>query len=229
MSGLSLDGAFPVTGGGQRRSMAIVLGLVLLLAACSGSAEDYSGFASNEECLKAMPIVRPDIEADALGDRCGVSEGMAEIALTAASVLSPEGASASAGRDGDEGSEDSEGVDDAGVSPGASNTTAPEQSTTTTEAPTTTAEASTTTTEPPPVDGIEIPNVMGLDHQLAQDTMQFAGLRNLSEEDASGEGRRLLWDRNWIVVGQHPEPGLIVDKDTEITLYSLKDDEVEDQ
>ena len=206
---------------------------VLLASACSGSAQDYSGFVSSEECLKAMPVVRPDIAADALGDRCGVSEEMAEIALTAA-LVSVDG-SGSSGSSDEASDADSPDDNDSGGSgsddsnQGASNTTEAQQTTTTTKQTTTTAEPATSTTEPPPIDGIEVPNVMGLDHQLAQDTMQFAGLRNLSEEDASGEGRRLLWDRNWIVVGQTPEPGLIVDKDTEITLYSLKDDEVEEQ
>ncbi len=210
----------------------------MLASACRGSTQDYSGFVSSEECLKAMPIVRPDIAADALGDRCGVSEEMAEIALTAA-LVSSDGSGSSAngldssdgsdGEGGSEGADDSSGADSSDTGQGASNTTEAPRTTTTAKQTTTTAEPATTTTAAPPIDGVEVPNVMGLDHQLAQDTMQFAGLRNLSEEDASGEGRRLLWDRNWIVVGQTPEPGLIVDKDTEITLYSLKDDEVEDQ
>jgi hypothetical protein len=34
---------------------------------------------------------------------------------------------------------------------------------------------------------IKIPNVVGKDHQLAQDTMQSAGLYNLSEEDVPGK------------------------------------------
>jgi hypothetical protein len=216
----------------------MMLGGLMLASACSGSAEDYSGFVSSEECLKAMPIVRPDIAADALGDRCGVSEEMADIALTAASVStdgsdsSATGADSSDGSDGQGGSkdaDDSSGADSSDSGQGSSNTTQAQRTTTTAKQTTTTSEPATTTTEPPPIDGIEVPNVMGLDHQLAQDTMQFAGLRNLSEEDASGEGRRLLWDRNWIVVGQTPEPGLIVDKDTEIILYSLKDNEIDDQ
>lgn len=212
-------------------ALGVMLGLAVLASACSGSAEDYSGFVSSEECLKAMPIVRPDIAADALGDRCGASEEMAEIALTAASVSSDGdlGPDVEGNADNADDAEKSGGDNSSDSDNGASNTTEAQRTTTTAKQTTTTIEPATTTTESPPVDGIEVPNVMGLDHQLAQDTMQFAGLRNLSEEDASGEGRRLLWDRNWIVVGQTPEPGLIVDKDTEITLYSLKDDEVEDQ
>ena len=36
---------------------------------------------------------------------------------------------------------------------------------------------------------ITVPNVTGKDHQLAQDTMQAAGLYNLREEDATGQDR----------------------------------------
>ena len=57
---------------------------------------------------------------------------------------------------------------------------------------------------------ITVPNVVGKDHQLAQDTMQAAGLYNLVEEDATGQDRMLLWDRNWTVVGQDPPGGTTV-------------------
>ena len=52
-----------------------------------------------------------------------------------------------------------------------------------------------------------MPDVTGIDHQLAQDTMQAAGLYMLAEEDASGRGRMLLYDRNWTVVRQSPASG----------------------
>ncbi len=74
-------------------------------------------------------------------------------------------------------------------------------------------------------DGIIVPDVTGGDHQLAQDTMQAAGLYNLSEEDATGNGRLLLYDRNWTVVRQKPKAGGCVSEDTTIILYSKKDDE----
>ena len=83
-------------------------------------------------------------------------------------------------------------------------------------------------TPPPPaaVQGsIEVPKVVGMDHQLAQDTMQAAGLYSLSEEDATGQGRSLLWDRNWTVVSQSPSPGSQVSEDQTIVLRSKKDDE----
>jgi ABC-type glycerol-3-phosphate transport system substrate-binding protein len=73
--------------------------------------------------------------------------------------------------------------------------------------------------------GIRVPDVVGTDHQLAQDTMQAAGLYNLSEEDATGQGRALMWDRNWVVVAQHPAAGAKVTEDATITLRSKKDGE----
>ena len=75
-----------------------------------------------------------------------------------------------------------------------------------------------------PTDGgsITVPNVVGKDHQLAQDTMQAAGLYNLSEEDATGQGRMLLLDRNWVVVEQDPPAGSKVNDDTTIVLSSKK-------
>ena len=72
---------------------------------------------------------------------------------------------------------------------------------------------------------IRVPNVVGMDHQLAQDTMQAAGLYMLAERDASGQGRLLLYDRNWTVVRQSPKPGARVSEERTITLYSIKDDE----
>jgi hypothetical protein len=77
----------------------------------------------------------------------------------------------------------------------------------------------------PPGATIRVPNVVGEDHQLAQDTMQAAGLYNLAEEDATGQGRALLFDRNWTVVSQSPKAGTRVSEDRPITLRSKKDDE----
>jgi hypothetical protein len=88
-------------------------------------------------------------------------------------------------------------------------------------------EAATPSPAPPPVEqgSITVPDVVGIDHQLAQDTMQAAGLYNLSEEDATGQDRMLLWDRNWTVVSQSPSPGTKVTEDQTIVLRSKKDDE----
>lgn len=67
-----------------------------------------------------------------------------------------------------------------------------------------------------------VPNVVGLNHQLAQDTMQAAGFYFLTEEDATGQGRLLINDRNWVVVSQQPAGGSKAAPDTKIVLRSKK-------
>lgn len=52
--------------------------------------------------------------------------------------------------------------------------------------------------------------------------MQSRGLYMLQEEDATGQGRMLLLDRNWVVVRQSPKAGTRVTEDRTITLYSKK-------
>ena len=69
---------------------------------------------------------------------------------------------------------------------------------------------------------IRVPNVVGKNHQLAQDTLQEAGLYMLTEEDATGQGRGLLFDRNWVVVRQSPKGGSKVSEDRTIKLFSKK-------
>jgi beta-lactam-binding protein with PASTA domain len=70
---------------------------------------------------------------------------------------------------------------------------------------------------------VTVPSVVGMDHQSAQDRLQAAGLYNLRERDATGQGRFLLWDRNWTVVQQKPAPGRRVGENRVITLFSVKD------
>lgn len=74
-------------------------------------------------------------------------------------------------------------------------------------------------------DCITVPNVVGKDHQAAQNTMQANGFFLLQEEDATGAGRLLLYDRNWTTVRQQPAAGTCVSPDSEITLFAVKDDE----
>jgi beta-lactam-binding protein with PASTA domain len=69
---------------------------------------------------------------------------------------------------------------------------------------------------------ITVPNEVGKNHQAAQDDLQAHGLYNLSEEDATGQGRMLILDRNWKVVSQSPSPGTKVSEDATITLRSKK-------
>lgn len=67
-----------------------------------------------------------------------------------------------------------------------------------------------------------VPNVVGMVHQTAQDTMQAAGLYFLREEDATGQGRILALDRNWTTTAQSVAAGQEVDCTTPITLSAKK-------
>jgi len=86
----------------------------------------------------------------------------------------------------------------------------------------TTVTATQSPSPPPSAQTGVVPNVVGLNHQLAQDTMQAAGFYFLTEEDATGQGRLLINDRNWVVVTQDPAPGTHAPPDTKITLRSKK-------
>ncbi|MFB9906613.1 PASTA domain-containing protein [Allokutzneria oryzae] len=98
---------------------------------------------------------------------------------------------------------------------GPQSTQPPMSSTTPSKAPTTPVAAGSVT----------VPNVVGMEHQAAQDTMQAVGLRNLAEEDATGRKRLLVNDRNWVVVSQEPAAGATVPKSTKILLRSKKKDD----
>ncbi|MEJ7787441.1 MAG: PASTA domain-containing protein [Solirubrobacteraceae bacterium] len=69
---------------------------------------------------------------------------------------------------------------------------------------------------------IEVPDVVGENHQDAQDRMQAEGLYNLREKDATGLDRLLLLDSNWEVVSQKPAAGKRVSENATITLSSKK-------
>jgi PASTA domain len=69
---------------------------------------------------------------------------------------------------------------------------------------------------------VVVPNVVGKDHQVAQDTMQAAGFYHLTEEDATGQGRMLILDHNWVVVEQRPKAGTRARSDATILLRSKK-------
>ncbi|MDU0291440.1 hypothetical protein [Saccharothrix longispora] len=105
-------------------------------------------------------------------------------------------------------------------------------------ATTTTAAVGEPTAAPPPEEGRQdegrqdaapetctVPDVVGMVHQRAQDTMQDAGLFQLREEDATGRGRMLIVDRNWTTTAQSVAAGQVVACDTEITLAARKTDE----
>ncbi|CAL9655397.1 hypothetical protein SUDANB95_06739 [Actinosynnema sp. ALI-1.44] len=67
-----------------------------------------------------------------------------------------------------------------------------------------------------------VPDVVGMVHQTAQDTMQAAGLYRLREEDATGQGRVLVVDRNWTTTAQSVPAGSVVDCATEVLLSAKK-------
>lgn len=76
-------------------------------------------------------------------------------------------------------------------------------------------------TEP---DTATLPDLVGQDLQAAQDEAQAAGFYVLDDQDASGQGRLQIMDRNWTVCSQEPEAGTHP-TDTLVTLYAVKDDE----
>jgi beta-lactam-binding protein with PASTA domain len=67
-----------------------------------------------------------------------------------------------------------------------------------------------------------VPNVVGMNHQAAQNRLQASGFHNLRERDCTGRGRLLLFDRNWRVVRQSPAAGRRVRTNRSITLCSVK-------
>ncbi|MGU3292710.1 PASTA domain-containing protein [Williamsia sp. M5A3_1d] len=52
-----------------------------------------------------------------------------------------------------------------------------------------------------------MPAVVRMNLQDAQDRIQENGVFFSRSEDATGQGRRQVMDRNWIVVAQDPAPG----------------------
>lgn len=67
-----------------------------------------------------------------------------------------------------------------------------------------------------------LPNVVGMNHQAAQDKLQDAGFYSLREKDCTGRGRALIWDRNWKVKRMSPKPGKRTSTNRTITLCSVK-------
>jgi beta-lactam-binding protein with PASTA domain len=67
-----------------------------------------------------------------------------------------------------------------------------------------------------------VPDVVGKNHQEAQDALQASGFYNLAEEDATGQGRHLVMDRNWVVVSQDPQGGTVLDPTKKVSLHSKK-------
>lgn len=83
-----------------------------------------------------------------------------------------------------------------------------------------TAPAPADTTGPPQAK--KLPDVVGMNLQEGQDTMQAAGFFLLDDQDATGQGRLQVFDRNWVVTRQDPPAGSEVSVDTRVTLYAKK-------
>ena len=69
-----------------------------------------------------------------------------------------------------------------------------------------------------------LPNLVGQDLQAAQDAAQDAGFYALDDQDASGQNRLQVMDRNWTVCSQEPKAGTHP-TDTPVVLYAVKDTE----
>lgn len=66
-----------------------------------------------------------------------------------------------------------------------------------------------------------VPNVVCMDLQAAQDTLQSAGFYVLSSKDALGDRHQIL-DRDWVVIGQSAAAGSTAFPTTKITLTVVK-------
>jgi hypothetical protein len=92
-------------------------------------------------------------------------------------------------------------------------------------APTTTAvPAAGPTPDPDAETAVLMPDVVCMDLQYAQDTIQDAGVWLSRSVDATGQGRMQVMDRNWTVVAQTPAPGTPIGEG-EAVMSVVKDDE----
>jgi hypothetical protein len=67
-----------------------------------------------------------------------------------------------------------------------------------------------------------MPNLVGGNLQLGQDTLQALGSYVLDQEDAAGLGRLQVNDSNWQVCTQNPTPGREVPLETLVVLAAVK-------
>ncbi|MFJ2241004.1 PASTA domain-containing protein [Streptomyces sp. NPDC087859] len=113
------------------------------------------------------------------------------------------------------------------TSPSKTDSTEQETKDPTTDANPTDADTSPRGAESEPASEAEsatLPNLVGRDLQTAQDEAQAAGFYVLDDQDASGQNRLQVYDRNWTVCSQEPEAGRHP-TDTPVTLFAVKDDE----
>ena len=67
-----------------------------------------------------------------------------------------------------------------------------------------------------------MPNVVGMNLQAGQDTMQAAGFYFLDDQDDTGQHRFQIYDRNWVVTRQEPRAGRRVALTTKVVLWAKK-------
>ena len=67
-----------------------------------------------------------------------------------------------------------------------------------------------------------LPDVTGMNLQAAQDLLQAQGFYVLDDQDATGQNRLQVFDRNWVVVRQTPAAGKRVPTTTKVVLYAKK-------
>ncbi|WP_062381232.1 PASTA domain-containing protein [Demequina pelophila] len=67
-----------------------------------------------------------------------------------------------------------------------------------------------------------MPSLVGMNLQLAQDSLQELGSYFLDQEDWTGDGRRQLIDTNWQVCAQEPAAGTETSIGEIVTLWSVK-------
>ncbi len=82
------------------------------------------------------------------------------------------------------------------------------------------APAGTSAEQPPEL--FVMPNLVGQNLQLAQDTLQSLGSYVHDQQDASGLGRIQVLDSNWVVCSQNPVAGTQTALETMVQLASVK-------
>ena len=191
----------------RARRSATVVAAALLVAGCGGGSDDEPTPVTLRELDGVVVTVAPD---DLAGDPIVIgsvpdsARGLDGEELGAGGATPPAGSTDERGagdlrsEGGGEGASADDGSDD-GVNPFGGDA---------------------------PEDGL-MPDVVCRSLQDAQDEIQDHGVFLSRSEDATGEGRRQLWDRNWVVVAQDPAPGTPIGEGDAL-LSVVKHDETDD-
>ena len=68
----------------------------------------------------------------------------------------------------------------------------------------------------------QMPRIVGMDLQAAQDLLQGRNSYKMDQNDATGRGRKLLKDTDWKVCRQSPGAGRYVPIDTNVRVWAVK-------